>query len=193
MNQAQGYLLHRAILFQCLHKAPARTAFCFWSTLFWAITTISSPINALLLQRKLSLTRRFILFLLTARRMRFLAIARPRRARGRLFCFARTTNCPSIERSGLANTALNWPGFLSLLAADNLCSGHATALRGKSLAPLGPACLDNKPTSFGSHPQAKAMTTLTFKFAWLVCAFHSVSACSLENPIKKPVIILTLS
>ncbi len=179
-DQGNDYLAHRAIFFQCLDKARLRTVLQSCSRFFCAITTISRPLKSTCLRRKLSRIRRFTRFLVTAKCMCFFAMARPKRAKGNWFCLARTMNCPSIERRGCLNTRLNSSGFLSLLAGDKPCCKDVTILGRQSLAPLGPACLDNRATGLGLHPQAEAVAALAFKSAWLVCALH-YSSLSVAN------------
>ena len=81
---------------------------------FCAMTTISSPDNLSACARKLSRMVRFTLFLATAERTAFLAIAIPNRGCRLPFLHARMTNCASLERQDVLKTLLKSAALFSL-------------------------------------------------------------------------------
>lgn len=130
LYEGYEYGAHRFINFsQCLSKECRNISEDACAASLRAKTTISRFPSRVRCNRKLSLTRRLILFLATAFLIFFFAIASPSREWSRPFLINKNVKKLSDWRIGFAKTVWYSAGFLNLNCGGNVnCSPVSTRL-----------------------------------------------------------------
>ena len=130
------------------------------------MTTMSSPPNCPLFNRKDSRICRFILLRVTALRETFLDTARPRRALLRLFGMYRTKKKGPWSLFAFLKTAAKSDPLRSLSPLLKCPDTPGQWTRGwsgaQACSAASTACINDGSTATGTHSGTKTVTTFTF-------------------------------
>jgi len=139
-------------------------------------TTISVPPRTAWCLRKLSRTRRFTLFLSTARLRCFFETASPRRGLARPFPQKSTVKHRSADRLGCRNTRRKSAGVKSLIDLGkrvSICTTAAEAfLRRKTRPAFSAPRVNHFATIASRHARTKAVSSGPLQITRLKCSFH---------------------
>ncbi len=119
LNKPYQDFTHLTKLSQCNFIECLNSQLLFFKILFWARTTISIPAKSFWCRRKLSLTSLFMRLRCTARRKRFLEIARPSLGMFLALSRASTRKLLSTDRYAELKTLLYSDALVSLSDLGN--------------------------------------------------------------------------
>ncbi len=70
-----------------------------------------------------------------------------------------------------------------------MCRLDKAESSGKSLSPLGAACLEDNLPRFSTHTNTESVPTFTFNIARLICSLHDLNCLCHSHARKKRVIL----
>ncbi len=70
-----------------------------------------------------------------------------------------------------------------------MCRLDKAESSGKSLSPLGTACLEDSLPRFSAHTNTKSVTAFTFNLTRLICSLHDLNAFTFPTTEKQDMLL----